>query len=79
MSNKYGFTTGVIRIDGWIEPDGTFFPCATWGHDSAANTIASKLYGENVINGSAELERRGWVRCTPPLSFPAQGMSRSSR
>jgi len=66
MSKKYGFTTGVIRVDGWIEPDGTFFPCASWKHDCAANMIARHIYGDGIRNGTKELESRGWVRCTPP-------------
>jgi len=65
MSKKYGITTGVLAVTGWIEPDGTFFPCAAWKHEYAADMIARRLYGETP-NGTLVLERRGWVRCTPP-------------
>ena len=66
MTAKYHITTGVLTVDGWIEPDGTFFPCAPERHDYAADVIAAHAYGCLGQNGAKELEKRGWVRCTPP-------------
>jgi len=65
MTKKYRLTTGVLRIDGWIETDGTFFPCEAWKHDFAAAVIAFDVYGLEYGN-SDDLLERGWVRCGPP-------------
>ena len=65
MAKKYGFTTGILRISGWIEPDGTFFPCEPWKHEIAAVYIASDVYDDDY-GDSNTLLNNGWVRCAPP-------------
>ena len=65
MNKKHGFTIGVIRSDGWIDPEGVFFPCEAWAHDFAARQLANKVYGL-VYGNSDNLLEKGWVRCGPP-------------
>ena len=65
MTDKYGLTTGVRAIDGWIDVDGAFFACAAWQHEYAAGVIAYAAYGLEY-GSSRDLIDRGWARCSSP-------------
>lgn len=55
--------TGDPAWTGWIAPDGTFYPCRSWSHDSTAWTIFLYVYNKWPRSTSTrELEERGWIR-----------------
>lgn len=49
----YPATTVPVQEDGWMSPDGTYYPCGFYHHSEAAEEIA----GMDVW----ELEESGWV------------------
>jgi hypothetical protein len=63
---------------GWISPEGRFYPCKSWEHDSFAIDLAITIYGFN--NGTKCLEEKGWIRlmnsgypaCNLKHSIPTQ-------
>ncbi len=52
----------TIDIDGWLSPQGIFYPCAARGHDRFARHLTGAFYGS--LEGTPLLERQGWVRVT---------------
>jgi hypothetical protein len=47
---------------GWLSPDGVFYDCASYEHESYAVRL-NKLYGyEDHYNGSRSLEQHGWFK-----------------
>ena len=54
---------GVRDSPGWLAPDGRFFPCRSWEHDSMAHYLYRFVYGEMPeTSATVAFERRGWVR-----------------
>jgi hypothetical protein len=51
---------GVVASEGWLSPEGLFYPCGYGGHDSLATRITAVRYG--TLNGTKALGRLGWLR-----------------
>jgi len=50
----------VRKFSGWIAPDGKYYPCDSWCHDSTGYILARQYYGED---GSIySLEQNHWIR-----------------
>jgi hypothetical protein len=45
---------------GWIAPDGKWFTCRGWEHDSLAKNLAAIHY--DSLSGVLKLEEMGWLR-----------------
>ena len=45
---------------GWLSPDGYFYPCEPWEHDSLAETICRAEL--RVLKGASYLEGQSWLR-----------------
>ena len=60
--------TGVTSENGWIKPDGTYYPCARTEHLLKAEDIVEQM-GFDFILAMDRLERLGWVKCSPPYFF----------
>jgi hypothetical protein len=45
---------------GWVAPDGSFYPCESWGHDSLAERLSANHY--KSLDGVRCLEPAGWCR-----------------
>ena len=58
----FSLEKGVRDSCGWLSPDGTFFPCESWAHDGTANLICKLEFGFVSDYGTADLEKKGWLR-----------------
>ena len=45
---------------GWMSPEGIFYPCESWAHDSKADVICRAVLGN--LKGTRHLEEVGWLR-----------------
>lgn len=55
--------TGVCDSPGWLAPDGVFYPCCSWEHDSMAWFLYRYVYGRNPeTTPTREFEKLGWIR-----------------
>lgn len=56
--------------DGWISPQGEFFPCdVSLSHEITAEPLLLKYYGiESAVCGDKLIER-GWIKVTTSLMF----------
>ncbi len=50
---QFPAAAGPVQEDGWLSPDGVYYPCGFYCHYDAAMEI--------VGVGPSELEERGWV------------------
>jgi len=39
---------GVVYSAGWLSPDGTYYPCAEWAHDSTISQIEDYLQVDSI-------------------------------
>lgn len=46
-----------VQADGWLSPEGVYYPCGFGNHDEAAREIAG-------VSSSYCLEERGWLHIT---------------
>ena len=56
---------------GWIAPNGRFFPCPWYEHDSHAEELARKYYPDEARrkSGTQIFEEKRWVRLLENGSF----------
>lgn len=48
---------------GWHSPDGCFYPCASFLHETVAEALAEKLYPRHAYpNHTSAMLAHGWVR-----------------
>ena len=59
-----------LTSDGWINPQGEFFPCdVSLSHEINAEPLLLKYYGiESAVCGDKLIER-GWIKVTTSLMF----------
>ncbi len=46
--------------DGWLSPQGTFYPCDYGAHDATARYLSAQYYKK--LDGEISLERYGWAK-----------------
>ena len=46
---------------GWISPDGDFYPCKYFEHDSLATALSHIYYPESTSHGVYSLDTKGWI------------------
>lgn len=51
---------GLARSGGWISPEGVFYHCENWEHDSLAERLTA-IYHDCLI-GTVLLEQENWIR-----------------
>lgn len=47
---------------GWLAPDGKFYACESWEHESFAWRLTEMLGIKDHYNAGRELEAAGWVK-----------------
>lgn len=47
---------------GWLSPEGIFYVCEDWEHDSLAYNLVICLTKKHPVNATLRLEEAGWVR-----------------
>lgn len=47
---------------GWLSPEGVFYACEPWEHESFAWRLTEKLGLRDHYNAGRELESHGWVK-----------------
>jgi hypothetical protein len=54
----------LVQSPGWIAPNGRFFPCSWYEHDSQAEDLARKFYPDETRrkSGTQIFEEKQWVR-----------------
>ena len=63
FSHDYPPETGIQDSPGWLAPDGVFYPCQSWEHDSVADYIYRYVYSKTPKSSAVrEFEQLGWVR-----------------
>jgi hypothetical protein len=60
LEDQYPPEKGQKDSEGWLAPDGTYYPCASSEHDSAARSITAVLF--RSWDGTRMLEDKGWMR-----------------
>lgn len=55
---KFTITQKPPRCPGWIAPNGDFYPCPSWGHDSLQGHISLIKWGDT----EHDLTEQGWMR-----------------
>jgi len=62
-AHDYPPEIGLRDSEGWLAPDGKFFPCRSWEHDSTAFHVYRYVYDKAPSSSAvSEMEQRGWVR-----------------
>jgi hypothetical protein len=65
-AHDFAWPIGVKASAGWLARDGTYYPCRSWEHDTAAEMIAIKEFGkayfETYSTATCQLENKGWIR-----------------
>lgn len=55
---KFTIAQKPPRCPGWIAPNGDFYPCPSWGHDSLQAHISLIKWGDT----KHDLTKHGWMR-----------------
>lgn len=53
---------GVRDECGWLAPDGKFYPCKSWEHDSMADYLYRFVYGKVESGILTKFDKLGWIR-----------------
>jgi len=61
--------TVPVQEDGWLSPDGVYYPCGYCNHSEAAMEIAGV--------GSYDLDKRGWVHISESCIYTEAGLTQS--
>ncbi len=61
----------LSQTPGWIAPNGRFFPCSWYEHDTHAEELAKKYYPDeaNRKSGTQIFEEKRWIRLLSNGSF----------
>ncbi len=56
-----------VQEDGWLSPDGVYYPCGFYNHSAAAMEIAGV--------DSSDLEERGWLHISDSRIWLQRGLT----
>jgi hypothetical protein len=67
QTGRFPPATSPVQEDGWLSPDGVYYPCGFWNHFEAAMEIAGV--------GPSDLEERGWVHISDSQISVQRGLT----
>ena len=66
-ARDFPWENGIQAGGGWLAPDGTFYPCRSWEHNSAISFLKLQVYGHEFPPGDGygtidRMEKLGWLK-----------------